>query len=94
MRRLGGKGRLTSEGRGASLDQLVRVSARNGVLVNNSDMILPFGCCTLAFSSHSRGAYLPFQHNLKRREGAPEMGTKPLKGLRGYRASNRGSKNL
>ena len=30
---------------------------------------------------------------LKKREGAPEMGTKPLKALRGYRASNRGSKN-
>ena len=24
-------------------------------------------------------------------EGVPEMGTKPLKALRGYRASNRGS---
>ena len=31
---------------------------------------------------------------LKKREGVPEMGTKPLKALRGYRASNRGSKNL
>ena len=29
---------------------------------------------------------------LKKREGAPEMGTKPLKALRGYRASNRGPK--
>ena len=28
----------------------------------------------------------------KKREGVPEMGTKPLKALRGYRASNRGSK--
>ena len=28
---------------------------------------------------------------LKKREGVPEMGTKPLKALRGYRASNRGS---
>ena len=28
---------------------------------------------------------------LKKREGVPEMGTKPLKGLRGHRASNRGS---
>ena len=28
---------------------------------------------------------------LKRRERVPEMGTKPLKALRGYRASNRGS---
>ena len=26
-----------------------------------------------------------------KREGVPEMGTKPLKALRGYRASNRGS---
>ena len=26
-------------------------------------------------------------------EGVPETGTKPLKALRGYRASNRGSKN-
>ena len=31
--------------------------------------------------------------HLKKREGVPEMGTKPLKALRGYRASNRGSKN-
>ena len=31
---------------------------------------------------------------LKKREGVPEMGTKPLKALRGYRASNRGSKKL
>ena len=31
---------------------------------------------------------------LKKREGVPEMGTKPLKALRGYRASNRGSKTL
>ena len=31
---------------------------------------------------------------LKKREGVPEMGTKPLKALRGYRASNRGSENL
>ena len=31
---------------------------------------------------------------IKKREGVPEMGTKPLKALRGYRASNRGSKNL
>ena len=30
----------------------------------------------------------------KKREGAPEMGTKPLKTLRGHRASNRGSKSL
>ena len=30
---------------------------------------------------------------LKKREGVPEMGTKPLKALRGYRASTRGSKN-
>ena len=28
---------------------------------------------------------------LKKREGVPEMGTKSLKALRGYRASNRGS---
>ena len=28
---------------------------------------------------------------LKKREGIPEMGMKPLKGLRGYRASNRGA---
>ena len=28
---------------------------------------------------------------LEKREGVPEMGTKPLKALRGYRASNRGS---
>ena len=28
---------------------------------------------------------------LKKREGVPEVGTKPLKALRGYRASNRGS---
>ena len=28
---------------------------------------------------------------LKKREGVPEMGTKPLKPLRGYRACNRGS---
>ena len=28
---------------------------------------------------------------LKKREGVPEMGTKPLKALRGYWASNRGS---
>ena len=31
---------------------------------------------------------------LKKREGVPELGTKPLKALRGYRASNRGSKGL
>ena len=31
-------------------------------------------------------------HMLKKREGVPEMGTKPLRALRGYRASNRGSK--
>ena len=30
-------------------------------------------------------------YTLKKREGVPEMGTKPLKALRGYRASNRGS---
>ena len=30
--------------------------------------------------------------NLKKREGVPEMGTKPLGALSGYRASNRGSK--
>ena len=30
----------------------------------------------------------------KKREEVPEMGTKPLKALRGYRASNRGSKGL
>ena len=29
---------------------------------------------------------------IKEEEGVPEMGTKPLKALRGYRASNRGSK--
>ena len=28
---------------------------------------------------------------LKKREGVPEVGTKPLKALRGFRASNRGS---
>ena len=28
---------------------------------------------------------------LKKRQGVPEMGTKPLRALRGYRASNRGS---
>ena len=27
----------------------------------------------------------------KKREGVPEMATKPLRALRGYRASNRGS---
>ena len=32
--------------------------------------------------------------NLKKREGVPEMGTKPPRALRGYRASNRGSKKL
>ena len=31
---------------------------------------------------------------LKKREGAPEMGTKPLKALRGHRASYRGSEKL
>ena len=31
------------------------------------------------------------QQSLKKREGVPEMGTKPLKALRGYRASSRGS---
>ena len=31
---------------------------------------------------------------LKKREGVPEMGTKALKALRGYRASNRSSKKL
>ena len=30
--------------------------------------------------------------NLKKREGVPEMGMKPLKALKGYQASNRGSK--
>ena len=29
-----------------------------------------------------------------KREGVPEMGTKPLRALRGYRASNRGSKGI
>ena len=29
----------------------------------------------------------------KRREGVPEMGTKPLKALQGHRPSNPGSKN-
>ena len=32
-------------------------------------------------------------HRLKKREGVPELGTKPLKALRGYRASSRGSEN-
>ena len=31
------------------------------------------------------------EYSLKKREGVPEVGTKPLKALRGYRASNRGS---
>ena len=31
---------------------------------------------------------------LKQREGVPEMGAKPLKALRGYQASNRGSEKL
>ena len=31
---------------------------------------------------------------LKKREGVPEMGTKPLKALWGHRASNRGSEGL
>ena len=31
---------------------------------------------------------------VKKREGVPEMGTRPLKALRGYRASNQGSKGL
>ena len=30
--------------------------------------------------------------HLKKREGVPEMDTEPLKALRGYRASNQGSK--
>ena len=38
--------------------------------------------------------YLRLSRHLKKREGVPEMGTKPLKALRGYRASNRGSKKL
>ena len=29
---------------------------------------------------------------LQKKEGVPEMGTKPLKALRGYRSFNRGSK--
>ena len=33
------------------------------------------------------------KEKLKKREGVPEMATKPLKALRGYLASNRGSKN-
>ena len=33
-------------------------------------------------------------HSLKKREGVPEMGMKPLKALSGCRASNRGSKGL
>ena len=37
---------------------------------------------------------LDYIRNLKKREGVPEMGTKPLKALRGYQASNRGSNNL
>ena len=40
------------------------------------------------------GALRKGLHFLKKREGVPEMGTKPLKALRGYRASNRGSENL
>ena len=36
----------------------------------------------------------PCPHLLKKREGVPDMGTKPLKALRGYRASNRGSAKL
>ena len=31
---------------------------------------------------------------LKKRAGVPEMGTKPLRALRGHRASYRGSKGL
>ena len=31
---------------------------------------------------------------LRKSEGVPAMGTKPLKALRGYRASNRGSEKL
>ena len=34
----------------------------------------------------------PSVPNLKKREGVPEVGTKPLKALRGYWASNRGSR--
>ena len=34
---------------------------------------------------------LKIVQTLKKREGVPDMGTKPLKALRGYRASNRGS---
>ena len=32
--------------------------------------------------------------DLQKREGVPEMGTKPRKVLRGYQTSNRGSKRL
>ena len=34
------------------------------------------------------------KRHLKKREGVPEMGTKPPKALRGHRASNRGSQRL
>ena len=37
------------------------------------------------------GALSFSSQELKKREGVPEVGTKPLKALRGYRASNRGS---
>ena len=38
--------------------------------------------------------YMYSDERQKKRDGAAEMGTKPLKALREYRASNRGSKRL
>ena len=55
-----------------------------GILRDN----LGEGNCEAKIAARQRGV------NFKKREGVPEMGTKPLKALRGYRASNRGSENL
>ena len=59
-------------------------------------MQVAFFCCFrqgVAGISRDLGRDVPDLEKLylKKREGVPEVGTKPLKALRGYRASNRGS---
>ena len=44
------------------------------------------------FSPSKRQRNPPIKQGVEKREGVPEMGTKPLKAVRGYRVSNWGSK--
>ena len=84
-----------------SLDGPNRQSPIAGVQRARSNSRRPFHssmrneCCTNERQSRdsNRGTTnaRAMRTNWTKREGVPEMGTKPLKALRGYRASNRGS---